>query len=56
MKEDISVKGISVNLKHNRKFIEIEVPGDEILQQVEADSLEFEKQVKQKVIEYIQSL
>jgi hypothetical protein len=56
MKADISVKGIFFSLKHNKKFIEIEVPGDEILQQVEADALEFEKLVKQKVIEYIQSL
>ena len=56
MKEDISIKKISFNLKQNKKFIEIEAPGDEILQAVEADSLEFEKLVKQKVIEYIQSL
>jgi hypothetical protein len=56
MKEDISIKKIGFNLKHNKKFIEIEVPGDEILQTVEPDSLEFEKLVKQKVIEYIQSL
>jgi len=56
MKADIRVKGIFFNLTRNKKFIEIEVPGDEILQQVEADALEFEKLVKQKVIEYIQSL
>jgi hypothetical protein len=56
MKEDISIKGITFNLKQNMKFIEIEVPGDDILRSVEADSLEFEKLVKQKVIEYIQSL
>jgi hypothetical protein len=42
MKEDISIKKIGFNLKQNKKFIEIEVPGDEILQTVEADSLEFE--------------
>jgi hypothetical protein len=56
MKEDISIKKIGFNLKQNKKFIEIEVPGDEILQTVEADSLEFENLVKRKVIEYIQSL
>ncbi len=56
MKEDIVIKKIALNLKQNKKYIEIEVPGDEILQSVEADSLEFEKLVRQKVIEYIQSL
>lgn len=56
MKKDISITRISYNLKQNKKYIEIEVPGDEILQAVEADSPEFEKLVKQKVIEYIQSL
>jgi hypothetical protein len=55
MKADIRVKGIFFNLTHNKKFIEIEVPGDEILQQVEADALEFENLVKQKVIEYNES-
>jgi len=56
MKEDISIKRITFNLKQNRKFIEIDVPADEILQSVEAGSLDFENLVKQKVIEYIQSL
>jgi hypothetical protein len=56
MKEDIVVKKIAINLKRNKKYIEIEVPGDEILNSVEADSIEFEKLVKRKVIEYIQSL
>jgi len=56
MNNDIIVKRIAVNLKKNKKYIEIEVPGDEILKSVEADSIEFEKLVKQKVIEYIQSL
>jgi len=56
MKKDIIIKKIAMNLKQNRKYIEIEVPGDEILESVEMDSSEFEKQVKQKVIDYIQSL
>ncbi|MGE5257056.1 MAG: hypothetical protein ACM3KE_10310 [Hyphomicrobiales bacterium] len=56
MKKDIVMKKIAVNLKKNKKYIEIEVPGDEILNSVEADSMEFERLVKQKVIEYIQSL
>lgn len=56
MKKDILVKKIAVNLKKNKKYIEIEVPGDEILESVEADSIEFESLVRQKVIEYIQSL
>ena len=56
MKKDIVIKKIAMNLKQNKKYIEIEVPGDEILQSVEADSMEFEKLVKQKVIDYIQSL
>lgn len=56
MKEDISIKKITINLKQNRKVIEIDVPGDEILRSVEADSLDFENLVKQKVIEYIQAL
>jgi hypothetical protein len=56
MEKDISIKSITFNLKKNMKLIEIEVPGDEIIQSVEANSLEFEKLVKQKVIEYIQSL
>lgn len=56
MKKDIVVKKIAVNLKKNKKYIEIEVPADEILQSVEADSIEFERLVRQKVIEYIQSL
>lgn len=55
MKEEISIKKISYNLKRNKKFIEIEIPGDEILQTVAADSPEFEKQVKQKIVEYMQS-
>ena len=56
MKEDIIIKRIAVNLKQNKKYIEIEIPGDEILESVEADSIEFEKLVKRKVIEYIKSL
>jgi hypothetical protein len=56
MKEDIVVKKIAVNLRKNKKYIEIEVPGDEILESVEANSIEFERLVRQKVIEYIQSL
>jgi hypothetical protein len=56
MKKDIVVKKIAVNLKKNKKYIEIEVPGEEILQSVDVNSFEFEKRVKQKVIEYIQSL
>ena len=56
MKEDIIVKKIALNLRQDRKYIEIEVPGDEILQSVGADSIEFETLVKRKVIEYIQSL
>jgi hypothetical protein len=56
MKEGIVIKKIALNLKQNRKYIEIEVPGEEILESVEADSAEFEKHVKQKVIEYIQSM
>jgi hypothetical protein len=56
MKKDILVKKIAVNLKKNKKYIEIEVPGDEILESVEANSIEFERLVRQKVIEYIQSL
>jgi hypothetical protein len=54
MKEEINIKKISYNLKRNKKFIEIEIPGDEILQAVEADAPEFEKRVKQKIIEYMQ--
>ncbi len=56
MQEDIQVKKIRMNLKHKRQIIEIEVPGDEILRQVDPASLEFEKMVKRKVIEYIRSL
>ena len=56
MKKDIIVKKIAMNLKQNKKYIEIEVPGDEILQSVKPDALEFEKLLKLKVIEYIQSL
>ena len=55
MEKDIVLKKIAVNLKKNKKYIEIEVPGEEILQSVDVNSLEFEKLVKQKVIEYIQS-
>ena len=55
MKEDIIIKKIAVNLKKNKKYIEIEVPGEEILQSVDVNSFEFENLVKQKVIEYIQS-
>lgn len=55
MKEDIILKKIAVNLKKNKKYIEIEVPGEEILQSVDVNSFEFENLVKQKVIEYIQS-
>lgn len=56
MKNDIVIRKIALNLKQNKKYIEIEVPGDEILQSVEADSMEFENLVKRKVIEYIRSL
>jgi hypothetical protein len=56
MKEDIILKKIVLNLKQNKKHIEIEIPGDEILKSVDADSIDFEKVVKQKVIEYINSL
>jgi hypothetical protein len=45
MNKDIIVKRIAVNLKKNKKYIEIEVPGDEILESVEADSIEFERLV-----------
>ncbi len=55
MKKDIIIKRIALNLKQNRKYIEIEVPGDEILKSVEADSKDFEILVKLKVIEYIKS-
>ena len=56
MKENIIIKRISVNLKKNKKYIEIYVPGDEILKSVDADSKNFENFVKEKVIEYIKSL
>jgi hypothetical protein len=55
MKKDIIIKKIGLNLKQNKKYIEIEVPGDEILKSVEADSKDFENLVKLKVIEYIKS-
>ena len=55
MEKDIVLKKIAVNLKKNKKYIEIEVPGEEILQSVDVNSFEFENLVKQKVIEYIQS-
>ena len=53
MKKDIIIKRIGVNLKQNKKYIEIEIPGDEILKSVEADSKDFENLVKLKVIEYM---
>jgi hypothetical protein len=56
MKKDIIIKRIGVNLKQKKKYIEIEVPGEEILKSVEADSRDFEILVKLKVIEYIKSL
>jgi hypothetical protein len=56
LREDIRIKKIAFNLKTCEKFIEIEVPGDEILQSVAAESPDFEKQVKQKVIDYIRAL
>lgn len=56
MKEGIIIKKIALNLKQNRKYIEIEVPGEEILESLEADTAEFEKHVKQKIIEYVKSL
>ena len=56
MKKDIIIKRIGVNLKQIKKYIEIEVPGEEILKSVEADSRDFENLVKLKVIEYIKSL
>jgi len=56
MKKDIIIKRIGVNLKQNKKYIEIEVPGEEILKSVEADSKDFKNLVKLKVIEYIKSL
>ena len=56
MNKDIIIKRIGVNLKKNKKYIEIEVPGEEILKSVEADSKDFENLVKLKVIEYIKSL
>lgn len=56
MKEDIIIKKIGMNLKQNKKYIEIEVPGDEILKSVEADSKDFENLVKLKVIEYFKLL
>ena len=56
MKKDIIIKRIGVNHKQNKKYIEIEVPGEEILKSVEADSKDFENLVKLKVIEYIKSL
>jgi hypothetical protein len=56
MKKDIIIKSIGVNLKQNKKYIEIEVPGEDILKSVEADSKDFENLVKLKVIEYIKSL
>jgi len=56
MIKDIIIKRIGLNLKQNKKYIEIEVPGDEILKSVEADSKDFENLVKLKVIEYIKSL
>jgi diguanylate cyclase (GGDEF)-like protein len=56
MKKDIIIKRIGVNLKQNKKYIEIEVPGEEILKSVEADSKDFDNLVKRKVIEYIKSL
>jgi len=56
MKNGIIIKRIGVNLKQNKKYIEIEIPGEEILKSVEADSKDFENLVKLKVIEYIKSL
>mgnify|MGYP001104455475 FL=1 len=56
MREDIRIKRIAFNLKQHMKFIEIEVPGDEILRSVAADSPEFENRVTQKVIDYIKAL
>jgi hypothetical protein len=55
MEKDIVIKGISVNLKMNRKFIEVEVPGEEILDSVDPNAEEFEALVKEKVIEYIKA-
>jgi hypothetical protein len=55
MKKDIIIKKIGMNLKQNKKYIEIEIPGDEILKSVETDSKDFETLVKLKVIEYIKS-
>jgi hypothetical protein len=48
MKKDIIIKRIGVNLKQNKKYIEIEIPGEEILKSVEADSKDFENIVKLK--------
>jgi hypothetical protein len=56
MKKDIIIKRIALNLKQNKKYIEIEVPGDEILKSVESDSKDFENLVKLQVIEYIKSI
>ena len=56
MKEDIIIKKIGMNLKQNKKYIEIEVPGDKTLKSVEADSKDFENLVKLKVIEYFKLL
>jgi hypothetical protein len=56
MKKDIIIKRIGVNLKQNKKYIEIEVPAEEILKSVDADSKDFENLVKQKVIEYLKAL
>jgi hypothetical protein len=54
--EDIMIKRVAINLKQNRKYIEIEVPGEDILASLDPVSPDFENMVKIKVIEYIRSI
>ena len=56
MDRDITVKRVAVNLKQRQRFIEIEVPGDEILMSIDVENAEFDAEIKRRVIDYIKSI
>jgi hypothetical protein len=56
MVRDITIKRVAVNLRQKTRFIEIEVPAEEILMSVPADDTGFEEKIKRRVIDYIKSI